>query len=67
MIETLLPPPTLQDNPFFIGGAPIKLWDKSDVNKAMESDTFQLYEGKPSYKYGIPISEVNRLNGGWTL
>lgn len=60
MIETLLPPPTVEVNPFFKNGAPMKLWDKSVVDAAMKTDTFREYEGKPSYKNGIPLSEIDR-------
>lgn len=61
MIKTLLPPPQLVQNPYFKDSAPMKLWRKSDVEAAMESDQFQGFEVKPSYKYGIPISMVNRF------
>lgn len=61
MIETLLPAPTLVNNPFFKHGAPMKLWDKSAVDAAKETVAFQEYIGTPSYKNGIPLSEANRL------
>lgn len=60
MIETLLPPPTLKANPYFPNGAPLKLWDKAVVDAAMETDTFREYEGKASFEYGIPVSELNK-------
>lgn len=61
LIKTLLPAPQLVENPFFKNGAPMKLWCKSDVDVAMESDEFLDYEPRPSYKYGIPFSEVIRF------
>lgn len=74
MIETLLPPPTLKENPYVVDGSPLKLWDKAVVDAAMETATFREFEGKPSYKngipasvmlknaeFGIPLSEYNRL------
>jgi len=64
MIKTLLPPPTLKDNPYFKDGAPLKLWDKSVVDAAMDTDYFREYHGRPSYKNGIPLSEWDRLLRG---
>ena len=60
MIETLLPPPTLKANPYFANGAPLKLWDKAVVDAAMETDTFREYEGKALYEHGIPVPELNK-------
>ena len=31
LIETLLPPPTLEANHYFPGGHPLKFWDKAVV------------------------------------
>lgn len=65
MIKTLLPAPQLVQNPYFKNGAPMKMWNESDVEVAMESDEFRGFEARPSYKYGIPISEANGfLYGG---
>lgn len=61
MIKTLLPAPQLVQNPYFKDSAPMKLWRESDVEAAMETDLFQEFEVRPSYKYGIPISKVNRF------
>lgn len=61
MIKTLLPAPQLMQNPYFKNGAPMKVWNKLDVEVAMESDEFRKFDARPSYKYGIPISEANRF------
>lgn len=61
MVKTLLPAPQLVPNPYFKNGAPMKVWNESDVEAAMESDKFRKFEARPAYKYGIPISEVNRF------
>lgn len=61
MICTLLPAPQLIDNPYFKNGTPMKVWNAADVEIAMETDYFQEFEGKPSYKNGIPLSEANRF------
>ena len=61
MISTLLPTPQLIHNPYFKNGTPMKLWNASDVEIAMETDKFQEFEGRPSYKYGTPLSEANRF------
>ena len=42
LIEALLPEPELRDNPRYrYAGAPMKLWLKSDVDRAMETDKFK--------------------------
>jgi len=41
MIETLLPEPILKDNPHYRCAAPMKLWKKKDVNKAMRTKAFK--------------------------
>lgn len=42
LIEALLPEPELRDNPRYrYAGAPMKLWLKSDVDRAMETDEFK--------------------------
>lgn len=41
LIETLLPPPTLEDNPYFPGGHPLKFWDRAVVESAMETSEFR--------------------------
>lgn len=42
LIESLLPEPELRDNPFYrFAGAPMKLWRKDDVERAMETEEFK--------------------------
>ncbi len=61
MINTLLPPPTLKDNPYFEDGAPLKLWDRSVVDAAMNTDYFREYQEGPSLRNGVLLSEWNRI------
>lgn len=42
LIDSLLPEPELRDNPFYrFAGAPMKLWRKDDVDRAMDTDEFR--------------------------
>lgn len=42
LIDSLLPEPELRDNPLYrFAGAPMKLWRKDDVERAMETEEFK--------------------------
>ena len=65
LIETLLPPPTLEANPYFPGGHPLKFWDKAVGESAMETSEFRSIV-RPNIGYdgrGITMKEWNRIKG----
>ena len=46
LISLLLPEPELVDNPYYKSAAPMKLWNKKDVEEAMKRDEYINYQEK---------------------
>lgn len=64
LIETLLPKPTLKKNPMYACAAPMKIWNITDVETAMQTPEFQKYlsKRKDRQKASRKSAETKRKN-----
>lgn len=64
LIETLLPKPTLKKNPMYACTAPMKIWNITDVETAMQTPEFQKHLSKREVrqKASQKAAETKRKN-----
>lgn len=64
LIETLLPKPTLKKNPMYACAAPMKIWNITDVETAMQTPEFQKHLSKREVrqKASQKAAETKRKN-----